>query len=483
MIDVAELEKIILEKASVFSFAFNDDIINTLFSEGINNYLSLEDDELNKVIFSHLIKYFENEFKNNQLPVLFNKYLISRNKSSVDATNFVLFDELLEKIENYELSFDDVASIINNTNVKKYLEKDISQDILNANNFLNQIHDFYEMSIDEEKELDEGKNQQDLSSITNDNYKLYRYDCSFYKLLTLEEEKMYTIKYYETKDPEAFEMLVGCNQGLVVAVAKKYQNRGLSLLDLIQEGNIGLLSAIPKYNPYLGWRFSTYVMWWIRQAVVRAIHEKSRAIKVPVHMSERFNKLSKIEAILFQELCREPTEEEILEMWNKQVKTDKDLMTIDKIREMRIYRDTITPTSLNKEVNDGERDDSSLQDFIANVTVENPADYVERLETIALWNKALDELKAFSTPEKNKRAAQMIRMYKGIFDKTTEKILREASKPTEERKMILTEIGEVFGISGERVRQIIEKAKRSLEITLNSYENPNKQLYKKKNKK
>ena len=483
MIDVAELEKIILEKASVFSFAFNNDIIKILFPEGLSKYLSLEDDELNKVIFSHLIKYFENEFKNNQLPDLFNKYLKTRNKDWVDATDFVLFDELLEKIENYELSFDDVASIINNTNVKKYLEKDISQDILNANSFLNQIHDFYEMSIDEEKEFDEGKNQQDLSSITNDNYKLYRYDCSFYKLLTLEEEKMYTIKYYETQDPEAFEMLVGCNQGLVVAVARKYQNRGLSLLDLIQEGNIGLLSAIPKYNPYLGWRFSTYVMWWIRQAIVRGLNETSRTIRIPVHLNERFNKLSRIEAVVFQDLCREPTDEEILEMWNKQVKSDKDIMTIEKIREMRIYRDTITPTSLNKEVSDGEKDDSSLQEFIADENVESPVDYAERVETIALLNKALDELNAFTTPERNIRAAQMFRMYEGIFDKTTENILRAASKPTEERKMILIEIGKVFGISGERVRQIIEKTKRSIKMSINSYENGDKHLYKKKKKK
>ena len=278
-------------------------------------------------------------------------------------------------------------------------------------------------------------------------------------------------------------MLVGCNQGLVVAVARKYQNRGLSLLDLIQEGNIGLLSAIPKYNPYLGWRFSTYVMWWIRQAIVRGLNETSRTIRIPVHLNERFNKLSRIEAVLFQDLCREPTDEEILEMWNKQVKSDKDLMTIEKIREMRIYRDTITPTSLNKEVSDGEKDDSSLQEFIADENVESPVDYAERVETIALLNKALDELNAFTTPERNIRAAQMFRMYEGIFDKTTENILRAASKPTEERKMILIEIGKVFGISGERVRQIIEKTKRSIKMSINSYENGDKHLYKKKKKK
>jgi len=479
MRDVKELEKIILEKASMFSFAFESDIVKSLFPKDLSLYVALEEERINRIIASHIIKYFEDKFNNKCLPTLFNKYLESKGKKEIDASDFVLFDELLDKMDDYELSFDDVSTIISNPKVKKYLSREISPAILNANSFLNQLYEFYKMANEEVKE----DIQVDVSSITDDSYKLYNNDCRFYSLLSIEEEKMYAIRYYETKDPEALDMLVGCNQGLVKKVALKYTHRGLPLLDLIQEGNIGLMKAIEKFNPYLGWKFSTYATWWIRQAVIRGLHENARTIRVPVHLSERFNKLSRIESYLSQELGRNPTDEEVLEEWNKQATSEKEKMDLYKIREMILYKDTVTPLSLNKEVSDGEKDDSELQDFIANENIETPVEYAEKQETIAQINKALDELDVFKTPEGNRRGAQVIRMREGIFDDTTRNILRAAGKSTLDRKMILSEISEVLGICGERVRQLEEKSRKGLEKNLRDYENPNSLKLKKKNKK
>lgn len=458
---IKELENLILDNTEMFYFAFNDkNVIEILFYDGINKYLSYDEEKLKRIIYKRVMEYFENQFENKKLPVLFNKYIEYYKKETIDATDFVLFDELLSKID-YELSFDDVSKITSNKKVSEYLNQKISKEIIEANDFLEQLYGFVNIEDDEKlKEID-------INAIADDNVKLYKNDCRAYGLLNYEEERMYAIKYRNTKDEEAKEMLICCNQRLVWREANRYLNRGLELLDLIDEGNIGLMKAIDRFDPDLGYKLSTYITWWIRQTIRRAVYEKGRTIRIPVHLSERFNKLSKIENMLIQKLEREPTDIEILNLWNE-LTNGKNKMTLDRIKEIRGYKEKADLISLNKI--EGENEESELADFIADEEASDPVKYSEEIEIRLVINRVLDELDNFKTEEGSKRAAQMVRMYEGIFNEETVKILVNAGKNAFPRNMTLNEIAEIYGISGERVRQIIEKAKRGMKQHIISYE-------------
>ena len=195
----------------------------------------------------------------------------------------------------------------------------------------------------------------------NDPVRMYLKEIGRINLLTSDEEFEYA-KRAEEGDEEAKRMLAESNLRLVVSIAKRYVGRGMLFLDLIQEGNIGLMKAVDKFDPTKGYKFSTYATWWIRQAITRAIADQARTIRVPVHMVETINKLARVQRQLTQDLNREPTDEEIAKKLG---------ISIEKVRE--VYKISQDPVSLETPI--GEEDDSHLGDFIKDERTMGPEEY------------------------------------------------------------------------------------------------------------
>ena len=259
----------------------------------------------------------------------------------------------------------------------------------------------------------------------NDPVRMYLKEIGQIKLLTMEEELELSDRI-ANGDEEAKHILAEANLRLVVSIAKRYVGRGMLFLDLIQEGNIGLMKAVEKFDVTKGYKFSTYATWWIRQAITRAIADQARTIRVPVHMVETINKLARIQRQLTLELNREPTEEELAKKMNT---------SVDKIRE--IYKISQEPVSLETPI--GEEDDSHLGDFIKDEHNMSPEEYA----TNEMLKDEISDILLTLT----EREEKVIRLRFGLEDG---------------KARTLEEVGQIFGVTRERIRQIEAKALRKL---------------------
>ena len=256
---------------------------------------------------------------------------------------------------------------------------------------------------------------------TNDSVKMYLRDIGKYPLLTREEE-IDLAKKIEQGDKAARDKLINCNLRLVVSIAKKYMNRGLQFLDLIQEGNVGLMKAVDKFDYNRELKFSTYATWWIRQGIQRAISDQGRLIRIPVHMGDIISKLAKVTRQLVQEKGREPTTAELAER-------------LDMPEEKILYIQRISQDPVSFETPVGQEDDSYLGDFLEDTNSLSPSEVAE--------NKMLKELLLKVLSTLTPREQKVIRLRYGIDDG---------------RQRTLEEGGKEFNVTRERIRQIETKA-------------------------
>ena len=323
---------------------------------------------------------------------------------------YITFEELADNLKGLEMDSDSLDELYN-------LFHDLGIDVVSE-------------EVDEESDDTEGGDT--IGDLTipktvsiNDPVRMYLKEIGKISLLSLDEELALSEKVAEG-DVEAKNKLAESNLRLVVSIAKRYVGRNLSFLDLIQEGNMGLMKAVDKFDASKGYKFSTYATWWIRQAITRAIADQAKTIRVPVHMVETINKLKRTQRQLTLELNREPTEEEL---------ADKMGLPVEKIRE--IIKIDVDPISLEKPTREDE--DSCVADFIKDESSMGPEEY-------AINSKLKDEI-AEVLLTLTEREEQVLRLRFGLEDGTCR---------------TLEEVGNMFGVTRERIRQIEAKALRKL---------------------
>jgi RNA polymerase primary sigma factor len=321
---------------------------------------------------------------------------------------YLTYEQLAENLKGLEIDaedLDDLYNLLNENNIK--VVEDASDDEGEGDQLI----------------LDDNLLTKDLT--INDPVRMYLKEIGQIKLLSMEEELELADRIIDG-DETAKAELAEANLRLVVSIAKRYVGRGMLFLDLIQEGNIGLMKAVDKFDVTKGYKFSTYATWWIRQAITRAIADQARTIRVPVHMVETINKLARIQRQMTLELNREPSEEELAKKMN---------MSIEKIHE--IYKISQDPVSLETPI--GEEDDSHLGDFIKDERNVSPEDYA----TNELLKDEISEVLQTLT----EREEKVIRLRFGLEDG---------------KSRTLEEVGQMFGVTRERIRQIEAKALRKL---------------------
>lgn len=339
-------------------------------------------------------------------------------------------DQLLEHFKKLNLPLEDdsveetdIIDVIDESVIKE-VPPNPEEDILFLSEPIEQTEDL---------EFIESVLQRPIQANTNnevkisDHVKMYLKEIGRVPLLEKDEE-IRLAEDVARGDEAAKNKLITSNLRLVVSIAKHYANRGMQFLDLIEEGNLGLIKASEKFDPQKGFKFSTYATWWIRQAITRAIADQARTIRIPVHMVETINKMTRIQRGLVQELGREPTVEEIAQQMGGTI-------TPERVRE--IQRISLDPVSLETPI--GEEEDSHLGDFLEDKETISPSEY------------ATNEL----------LKAKLYEVMRDLTDRE-ERVLRLRYGIDDGRPRTLEEVGREFGVTRERIRQIESKALRKL---------------------
>ncbi|MCU9613905.1 RNA polymerase sigma factor RpoD [Caldibacillus lycopersici] len=364
--------------------------------------------------------------------------MAEKSARSKEVESELTVDQVKEKLvevgkKKGSLSYDTIASKLAQFELEAEHMDEFYEQLTEIGIQLNEDTEEEDASDDpDDQEIEKEEEEFDLNDLSvppgvkiNDPVRMYLKEIGRVDLLSPDEEIVLAERIAQG-DEEAKRRLAEANLRLVVSIAKRYVGRGMLFLDLIQEGNMGLIKAVEKFDYKKGFKFSTYATWWIRQAITRAIADQARTIRIPVHMVETINKLIRVQRQLLQDLGREPTPEEIAE--------DMDL-TPEKVRE--ILKIAQEPVSLETPI--GEEDDSHLGDFIEDQEATSPSDHAayemlkEQLEDV------LDTL--------TDREENVLRLRFGLDDGRTR---------------TLEEVGKVFGVTRERIRQIEAKALRKL---------------------
>ncbi len=336
-------------------------------------------------------------------------------------------EELLKKgKEKGVLTYEELAESLKGLE----LDADSLDELYNA--FHDNNIEIISENFEDEDDSDDAGEEISIEDVTlpknasiNDPVRMYLKEIGKISLLSLDEELALS-KRVEEGDEEAKRLLAESNLRLVVSIAKRYVGRNLSFLDLIQEGNIGLMKAVDKFDASKGYKFSTYATWWIRQAITRAIADQAKTIRVPVHMVETINKLKRIQRQMTLELNREPTEAELAKKMNT---------TEEKVRE--IFKISQDPLSLETPI--GEEDDSHLGDFLKDESSMSPEEYAIN----EVLKDEIEEVLCTLTP----REEEVLKLRFGLKGGTCH---------------TLEEVGNMFGVTRERIRQIEAKALRKL---------------------
>jgi len=356
-------------------------------------------------------------------------------KQPVKRTNTISLDKLVKKVvKDVKKSKTITEKDFMNRLVKPYKLQGKAVDQLvqefedNGISIVDDKGDPSKLALKKQKDVEKAelKDMSAPSSVRmNDPVRMYLKEIGRVPLLNADQE-IALAKRIEAGDEEAKQELAEANLRLVVSIAKRYVGRGMSFLDLIQEGNMGLMKAVDKFDYTLGFKFSTYATWWIRQAITRAIADQARTIRIPVHMVETINKLIRIQRQLLQDLGREPTPEEIGAEMDMPTKKVRDILKIAQ-----------EPVSLETPI--GEEDDSHLGDFIKDKDATSP----EQHASYEMLKEQLEEVLDTLTD----REENVLRLRFGLDDGRTR---------------TLEEVGRVFGVTRERIRQIEAKALRKL---------------------
>ena len=391
-------EKVITEKTMLLNLS--DSELEELYKELKNNNIEIKSDSESGG---------EVEGKTTNIKSVINELVEIGKKQG-----FLTYEVIAKKTSNLDLdanSLDELYNALNENNIEIRSEDENDSDT-------NLLEDDPEFNI--EHIVNESK---DMS--VNDNVRMYLKEIGKISLLSLDEEQELS-KRIASGDEEAKKILAESNLRLVVSIAKRYVGRGLLFLDLIQEGNIGLMKAVDKFDYDKGFKFSTYATWWIRQAITRALADQARTIRVPVHMVETINKLARVERQMALDLNREPTDSELAKKMN---------LPLDKIVEIR--RISQDPVSLETPI--GEEDDSHLGDFLADERTMGPEEYTDYTMLKEELKEVLETL--------TKREEEVLELRFGLYDGTCH---------------TLEEVGKKFGVTRERIRQIEAKALRKL---------------------
>lgn len=349
------------------------------------------------------------------------KTLEERENSLIEkgkVKGFITYEELAFELKGLDIDNDALDNLYNKlveNNISVVAEADVDADSGEAK--------IPEKELEETVLLSDEDITKDIN--INDPVRMYLKEIGRISLLSSEEE-MEISKRVALDDKEAKRILAESNLRLVVSIAKRYVGRGLLFLDLIQEGNIGLMKAVEKFDYDKGYKFSTYATWWIRQAITRALADQARTIRVPVHMVETINKMSRVQRQLTLELNREPSEEEIAKKMG---------VGVDKVRE--VLKISQEPVSLETPI--GEEDDSHLGDFLKDESSLSPEEYTENEILKEEIKEVLMSLQA--------REQEVLELRFGLIDGTCH---------------TLEEVGKKFNVTRERIRQIEAKALRKL---------------------